>query len=112
MLKKGFRITKQGDFDRAFRSGKPLFFGDIGCKGTKNGLKHIRIGFSISKKHVPLAVDRNRLRRILSEAFAAKETTWPDPMDIVFFSTKKTALISLDEAKTLVDQVLEKAKHL
>jgi ribonuclease P protein component len=112
MLKKGFRITKQEDFDRAFRSGKPLFFGEIGCKGAKNGLDHIRLGFSFSKKHVPLAVDRNRLRRILSEAFAAQEAAWPDPMDIVFFSTKKTAVISLNTAKNLVDQVLNKAHSL
>ncbi len=111
MLKKGFRITKQEDFDRVFRSGKPLFFGEIGCKGFKNGLDHIRIGFSISKKHVPLAVDRNRLRRILSEAFAAASAEWPASMDIIFFSAKKTAPISLDEAKIIISQMLHKANR-
>lgn len=112
MLKKGFRITKQEDFDRVFRNGKPLFFGEIGCRGAKNGLPHIRIGFSLGKKHIPLAVDRNRTRRVLSEAFAKAEGCWPESMDIVFFSAKKTAPISHDAAEKMVSQVLDKAKKL
>jgi ribonuclease P protein component len=107
MLKKGFRITKQGDFDRVFRSGKPVFFGEIGCRYAKNNLTHVRIGFSLSKKHLSLAVDRNRLRRVLSEAFATAEALWPSDTDIVFFSAKKGASLSFDQAITLVEQTLK-----
>lgn len=99
MLKKSFRLKEKEDFDRVFREGKPLFFGAFGCKIAKNSLPHLRLGFSFSKKHLPLAVERNRARRILSEALATEE--WEkvreQGVDIVFFSLKKGKKINLEE---------------
>lgn len=34
-----------------------------------NGILHARLGLAIAKRHVPLAVDRNRVRRIVRESF-------------------------------------------
>lgn len=90
MLKKNLRLKTIEDFERVFRQGKPLFFGALACKIAKNDLGHIRLGFSFGKKHIESAVERNRLRRILSEAvfLALPELKMPG-VDIVFFTVKK-----------------------
>src|SRR3989344_1459067 len=75
MLKKGLRLRKKEDFDRVFRSGKPLFFNEIGCRYLEGG-SSLRLGFSFSKKHLPLAVDRNRLRRGLFSAQGGVARAW------------------------------------
>ncbi len=90
MLKKAFRLQKKEDFERVFRSGKPLFFGALGCKMAQNSLSHVRLGFSLSKKHVANIVERNRIRRVLSAAFSqALSTGKTPPFDVVFFTVKK-----------------------
>lgn len=107
MLKKGFRLRKKEDFDRVFRSGKPLFFEEIACRFALNGLPSLRLGFSFSKKHIPLAVDRNRMRRVLSEAFAAMEDEWPKGVDIIFFSIKKPKKIDSEALQPLVSKAIK-----
>jgi ribonuclease P protein component len=92
MLKKGLRLVKKEDFERVFRKGKPLFFGALACKITPNTYNHLRLGFSFGKKHVATAVGRNRLRRVISEAFSRHfaEGKVVMSMDIVFFLVKKS----------------------
>lgn len=90
MLKKSLRLRTQKDFERVFRKGTPLFFGVLGCKVVQNDLEYLRLGFSLSKKHLDKAVSRNRVRRIVSAAFLTlgREKA-KKPLDIVFFTTKK-----------------------
>ncbi|MDD2766871.1 MAG: ribonuclease P protein component [Candidatus Moranbacteria bacterium] len=88
MLKKGFCLRKKEDFERVFRFGKTLFFEGIGCRYKKD-TPSFHIGFSLSKKYLPLAVDRNRLRRRLSEAVYSYKEKWPKEGDVVFFLTQK-----------------------
>jgi len=90
MLRKGLRLQTKEDFERVFRKGKPLFFGAVACKVAPNDLGHIRLGFSLSKKHLGNAVLRHRLRRILSESFSLHLTPGKDySVDVVFFTVKK-----------------------
>ncbi len=90
MLKKEERLQTKEDFERVFRRGKPLFFGAVGCKIARNDLGYIRLGFSLSKKHLATAVERNRLRRVLAAAFsvALPEAKRQVGADIVFFTVK------------------------
>lgn len=112
MLKKGFRLTKKEDFDRVFRNGKPLFFEEVACRFAPNALSHPRLGFSLSKKHLASAVERNRLRRVLSEAFASFEAEWPDGFDIVFFSLKKPKKIDLETFRPTVSRAMQHLNKL
>lgn len=107
MLKKGLRLRKKEDFERVFRFGKPLFFDEIGCRYLANA-PTLRLGFSFGKKHLPLAVDRNRLRRVLSEAFFQAKEAWPKSGDIVFFTVKKPNKMDIGMARELVKSLLER----
>lgn len=99
MLKKDFRLKEKEDFDRVFHEGKPLFLGILGCRIAKNELSHLRLGFSLSKKHFPLAIERNYVRRVISEAVAGSlwEGVRGQGVDIVFFSLKKGKKIDFQE---------------
>lgn len=88
MLKKGFRLRKKEDFDQVFRFGRPLFFEEIGCRYLTNQ-DVFQIGFSFGKKYLPLAVDRNRLRRVISQAVLECQLLWPKRGKMVFFLSKK-----------------------
>lgn len=87
MLKKSFRLRTKEEFERVFRKGTPLFFGTFACKIANNSQNHLRLGFSLSKKHLGTAVSRNRLRRVVVAFFSEKERE--KAVDIVFFTTKK-----------------------
>lgn len=105
MLKKGLRLRKKEDFNRVFRSGKPLFFNDVGCRYLAS-THSLRLGFSFSKKHIPLATRRNRLRRVLSEAFSKLKDIWPEGGDIVFFTLRKPKKIDIQDSHTIVKSLL------
>ncbi len=47
-----------------------------------NQYDHPRLGLVIAKKHVKLAVDRNRFKRQIRESFRLKQQSLP-PLDIV-----------------------------
>jgi ribonuclease P protein component len=63
------RLTQAADFERVFkyahRSGDK-FFTVLYCRNT---LQYPRLGLAIAKKRVRLAVERNRLKRIIRESF-------------------------------------------
>ena len=106
MLKKGFRLRKKEDFDRVFRCGKPLFFDEIGCRYLKNA-PSLRLGFSISKKYLPLAVDRNRLRRVFSSVFYEHKEEWPQGGDVLFFLLNKPKNIDITRARQIIRSLFQ-----
>lgn len=59
-----------------------------------------RIGFTISKKNVKLAVQRNRLKRICREHFRCHQHKLPK-VDIVVLAKKGADQMSNDEIKEL-----------
>jgi ribonuclease P protein component len=110
MLKKSLRLRKKEDFDKVFRRSSPLFFNGIGCRYLANSAS-LRLGFSLSKKHLPLASQRNRLRRVLSEATFRLQNEWPKSIDIVFFTSSKPKIINTQESLPIVRYFLECIKE-
>ena len=118
MLKKSLRLRKKEDFNRIFRYSKPLFFNKIGCRylfrATREiayNLNYLRVGFSFGKKHLPLATQRNRLRRALSEAIFQLKDEWPENVDIVFFAVEKPQNISTSKSLPIIKYFLERIKE-
>lgn len=66
-LPKKHRLVSGLDFDNVFRDGKAVKGSFLFIKSKVNGLSFPRFGFVVPKKIYPRAVDRNRLKRVLSE---------------------------------------------
>lgn len=47
-----------------------------------NNKKHPRLGLAIAKKHVKLAVERNRIKRVIRESFRSHQNLM-DAIDII-----------------------------
>lgn len=109
MLKKSRRIKTSQDFARVFRQGKVIFCGPVACKVANNQEGFLRIGFSLSKKHLPKAVSRNRLRRVLSGALmrTLNEQEHLQSLDLVFFTVKRLETKDMRPFASLAQSIVE-----
>jgi ribonuclease P protein component len=63
------KLRKTDDFSSVFRFKRVQRGSHIDILFRQNGLLHARLGLIVPKKILSRAVDRNRVRRILREAF-------------------------------------------
>ncbi len=110
MLPKRLRIKDASLFQKAFRGGKPFFFENIACKALFFGNEKAKIGFALSKKLFPRAVDRNRIKRMLSRAVSEHYRDIPDGWSIVFF-LKNNEETGYDGTKKAISGLIEKLKR-
>lgn len=77
------RINDPKDFRRAFERKRSASDAALVVHGAENGLDHARLGISISRKRVRRATDRNRVKRLLREAFRLSKGRLPVGIDLV-----------------------------
>lgn len=104
---KSLRLLTASDYSRVFahsqmKAACPQLL--IIC--CANDLKQPRLGLVIAKKHVKLATQRNRLKRLIRESFRLRQQQLP-ALDFVVLARKGIA--DLDNAA--FSQVLEKQWH-
>ncbi len=58
--------------------------------GIENGLEHSRLGISVSRKKVRAASGRNRLKRLIREAFRLTKAELPPGIDLVVVPRDQT----------------------
>jgi ribonuclease P protein component len=109
MLAKKYRLTATGDFKRVQELGSTFQSANFGIAILdRKDVNPTRFGFIISTKIAKDAVDRNTIRRHMSETVRLMTKDIKDGRDIVFLA--KTSIIRIP-AETLVREVRSAVKE-
>lgn len=81
------RLKRVRDFDLIFSAGRAAADRSLVVHGRPNGLPYNRLGFAVGKKHGG-AVARNRLKRVLREAYRLQKPDLPQGYDLVLVPRK------------------------
>jgi ribonuclease P protein component len=95
-LNKKNRLKKERDFENVFKKGKAVKGGFLFIKYIKNDLDLLRFGFVVSTKVAKKAVERNRVKRILSEIVRGVIKDLHG-YDIIVFATHRIVEASKDD---------------
>src|SRR5262249_53758665 len=77
------RLKDPQDFRRAFERRRSDSDPVLVVYGVENGLDPPRLGISVSRKKVKSAYSRNRLKRLVREAFRLSKAELPRGVDLV-----------------------------
>ena len=94
-LPRSHRLSGRSAFGSVFAARTSRTVGPLRVHGMPNGLAHLRLGLSVSRR-VGGAVKRNRVKRLLREAFRLCQHDWPAGYDLV-------VVVLPHEAVTLAD---------
>src|SRR5919198_2896389 len=103
-------LRRPADFQRVYERRRSVSDAWLIVYGRENGLPHLRLGLSVSRK-VGRAVRRNRLRRLYREAYRLTRHQMPAGLDLVLIprTAAEPPLAALIEAlPKLVAQVAKK----
>jgi ribonuclease P protein component len=108
------RLSRSEDFTRVYRTGRSvanrflvLYYFERPVPAAGEGASGPRVGFSVSKR-LGTAVDRNRIKRVLREAFHAEGQSLRGNMDLVLIA--RSPIVELLEAgglRAVEDKLLE-----
>lgn len=110
MLNQLHRLKKNNDIVRVLKEGKKFIESFLIIKTLPNDLKETRFAFIVSKKFSKKAVERNRIRRQISEAIKDNLTTIKKGTDAVILSMPGSQEWDTQEVKKIIKRLLDKAK--
>lgn len=105
-MKKTEKINKNYLFRRIYRVGKNQVTPYFAIYTTKNRLKKNRLGITTTKK-IGNAVQRNRARRVLTEAYRLLEEELPTGMDIVIVARKKAVYAKMQPVREHLSRLFQ-----
>jgi len=100
---------QRSDFERIHSRGRRAHGAWFSVIVLENGGEATRMGLSVSKRRARLAVDRNRFRRILREAFRQCLPELPRGVDVVLVATSTRGAPSLAAARAELPALVGKA---
>ena len=108
------RLSRSEDFARVYRAGRSvankylvLYYFERSEPTLSEREVRARVGFSVSKR-VGMAVDRNRVKRVLREVFRANDQSFKGNMDFVLIArTPVLELLESGGSKAVEAKMLE-----
>lgn len=91
------RIKRRRDFDRVAKEGRSLSDGLLRVRAAPNALAHGRLGIIVSRRMSRLSPERNRMKRLIREAFRLNQHALPAGTDWVVIPKGNLSRKSLRE---------------
>lgn len=105
------RLLKARDFQRVFdQTSLKASTRSLLLLAARNQLEHPRIGFIIAKKQVRLAVQRNRIKRIIRESFRT-HAMHLFPYDVIILVRRGLEQQTNREIRATFERTWQKLSH-
>jgi ribonuclease P protein component len=111
-LNRAVRLRKNNDFQRVRQQGRSIMSPLLSLAWMPNDVEKTRVGFVVSKRTAKRAVDRNYLKRLLSEAMRVFLPRLPIGLDIVVSARQKACSAHLSTLEQDLLMLLRKAQLL
>jgi len=110
MLPKENRLKKKKEFEAVFKGGRHIKSQNFFIKYLANGTDKARIGFVVSKKVSKRAVDRNKAKRRMREAFRDIDGRLKDGISIIVVAYPSLKDVKFKEALAEIESALKKGE--
>ncbi|OGT21278.1 MAG: ribonuclease P protein component [Gammaproteobacteria bacterium RIFCSPHIGHO2_02_FULL_42_13] len=108
---KNYRLLCAKEFEAVFSKGKKIFDRSLMLVVSRNQLKNARLGLIVSKKTGgKLAVDRNRIKRVIRESFRHQQHQL-DGLDIVVVTRSGANNVTNSDLRLELDKQWDRLKQ-
>ncbi len=110
-LPKKEHLLKSGQFNHIFNNGNKLRFKGYSIFFEESHLNLNRLGLVVPKRYIKLATARNRIKRLLREAYRLSKPKINTGYDIVLYVNKDiNTLVQAEEIVSCLQKALNKNK--
>ena len=107
-MEKMVALCRNNDFRRLYARGKSFVSPVVGGYTLKNRTGQVRVGITTSKK-IGNAVQRNRSRRVIREAYRGLASRVRPGVDLVFVARGKTPYVKSTDVARHMERQLQAA---
>ena len=111
-LNRALRLRKSSEFQRVRQQGHSITSRLLILAWVPNEVGKLRIGFVVSKRISKLAVERNRVKRLLAEAIRRHLSELPSGWDIVLSARNHITVANLPALEEDIVNLLHRARLL
>ncbi len=102
-FRRAMRMNSPREFSRVFRLGQRTGGGGLTVITVENAVGYPRLGLAVAKKHLRLASQRNRLKRMIRESFRCNQSKL-NGIDIVVLSRADVARREMTQIRSALER--------